>query len=577
MTDSSSIVIRNGTVVDGTGNEPFEADVLIEQGHITEVGRGIKTAARAIEAEGSLVTPGWVDIHTHYDGQLTWDPLLRPSCWHGVTTAITGNCGVGFAPVRPGEHGLLVEMMESTEDIPARCLEEAIKWDWETFPEYMDSVSSGQYALDIGLQVSHAALRYYVMGQRGADNEPATHAESKEMARLTAEAIQKGALGFSFSRTKAHTYRDGWQPGTLSDLTELEPIASAIADVGGAPMMFSPRGVTGMFPDERNGEMELAAELSNIAKSPVMMCLIQHSHDPQEWQKILDWMSSKRLTGTQVFAQVTGRSIVTLGGLATKFNPFMHSSAWEELANLPCGEVARKISEDSVLRNKLITDADATRHIWQTRKFFEETTYPLVPLGENFPNYEPSESIADVAVRLDKPALEVMMDVLCSNQGMGILNYPHYNYVDGNLEAVREMLLHPNTRLGLSDAGAHLETLSDASLFTFMLTHWARDREEGIPLPTVVKMMTSEPADMFGLGDRGRIAPGLRADINVIDYLNLDVGIPWLENDVPAGGSRLLQKPDGYKHTFVSGVETFRDGEATGEFPGRLVKRGGLP
>ena len=573
MPNSSPLVIRNGTIVDGFGDDPYQADVLIEDGLISEVGKGITTTAQSIDAEGLLVTPGWIDIHTHYDGQLTWDPFLRPSCWHGVTTAITGNCGIGFAPVRPGEQGLLVEMMESTEDIPAECLEESIEWNWESFPEYMDNVSSGNYALDIGVQVSHAALRFYVMGDRGAQNHPATPNESQEMAQLVAEGIQSGALGFSFSRTKAHTYRDGWQPGTLSDLEELQPIAEAISSVGGAPIMFSPRGVTGLYPEERPGEIELAANLSRLASSPVMMCLIQHSHEPKEWERVLASFEEERTSGTDVFAQVTGRSIVTLGGFSTKFNPFMHGKEWPNLSHLTNREIAEKISNDSDLRSQLIRDAEETRHIWQSRKFFEDRTYPLIPLGANSPDYEPKETIADISASTGTPPLEVMLDVLCSHNGSGMLNYPHYNYANGNLDDVHKMLEHPSTRLGLSDAGAHLETLADASLFTFMLTHWARDRKQGISLPKVVKMMTSEPAELFGLDDRGRLAPGYRADINVIDYSNLEVGIPWLESDVPGGGARLLQKPDGYQHTFVAGVATFADGTATGELPGRLIRR----
>jgi len=573
MLGSESLVIRNGTIVDGVRDDPFVADVLVEDGKITKVDQNIDTKAKAIDAQGLLVTPGWIDIHTHYDGQLSWDPLLRPSCWHGVTTVVTGNCGMGFAPVRPDGQGKLVEMMESTEDIPARCLEEAIEWNWETFPEYMDSIAAGKYAVDIGVQVPHAALRFYVMGERGAANEPASLDESNKMAQHVAEALRHGALGFSFSRTKAHTYRDGWQPGTLSGLEELKPIADAIAGEGGAPIMFSPRGVTGLFPEEREDEIKLAAELSSISRSPVMMCLIQHSHNSEEWKDILDFFEKEKTNGAEVFAQVTGRSIVTLAGFSTKFNPFMHGSEWESFSGLSNSEIAKRIHADGNLRERLIREAEGTRHIWQSRKFFEEKTYPLIPLGETAPQYEPCETIADIATRIGKHPLEVMLDVLCSHNGSGMLNYPHYNYVDGNLDAVREMLQHPSSRLGLSDAGAHLETLSDASLFTFMMTHWARDREHGISLSSVVKMMTSEPAEIFGLSDRGRIVPGYRGDINVIDHSNLQVGIPWLANDVPGGGSRLLQKPIGYRHSFVAGVATFTDGEATGELPGRLIRK----
>ena len=575
--ESASFVIRNGTVVDGTGDKPFVADVLVEDGYITSVDSNITTNVESIDAQDLLVTPGWIDIHTHYDGQLTWDPFLRPSCWHGVTTVITGNCGIGFAPVQPAGQKLLVEMMESTEDIPAKCLEESIDWNWETFPEYMESISDGNYALDIGVQIPHAAVRFYVMGERGARNEPATPADSDEMARIVAESLREGALGFSFSRTKAHTYLDGWQPGTLSGIEELNPIAAAIAQEGGAPIMFSPRGVTGLYPSEREGEIELAAELSRTSCSPVMMCLIQHSQDPEEWKSVLDLFEAASVSGVKVFGQVTGRSIVTLGGFSTKFNPFMHGEDWPLLSHLSNSEIAHKIESDPTLRNRLIEGAESTRNLWQSRKFFEDKTYPLIPLGETSPQYEPFESIAAISERTQKNPLEVMLEVLCSHDGNGLLNYPHYNYADGNLDAVHEMLRHPNSRLGLSDAGAHLETLSDASLFTFMLTHWARDRENGMPLSSVVRMMTAEPAEIFGLNDRGVIAEGYKADINVVDYSNLEVGIPWLEHDVPGGGSRLLQKPEGYVHTFVSGIETFTNGESTGNLPGQLIRRqGGL-
>ena len=304
------------------------------------------------------------------------------------------------------------------------------------------------------------------MGERGARNEPATPADSDEMARIVAESLREGALGFSFSRTKAHTYLDGWQPGTLSGIEELNPIAEAIAQEGGAPIMFSPRGVTGLYPSEREGEIELAAKLSRTSCSPVMMCLIQHSQDPEEWKSVLDHFEAASASGVKVFGQVTGRSIVTLGGFSTKFNPFMHGEDWLLLSHLSNSEIAHKIESDPTLRNRLIEGAESTRNLWQSRKFFEDKTYPLIPLGETSPQYEPFESIAAISERTQKKPLEVMLEVLCSHDGNGLLNYPHYNYADGNLDAVHEMLRHPNSRLGLSDAGAHLETLSDASLFT---------------------------------------------------------------------------------------------------------------
>ena len=572
------LVIRHGTVVDGKGTDPFVADVAVRDARIAAVvaradGGVSGDARREIDATDLLVTPGWIDIHTHYDGQLTWDPMLTPSCWHGVTTVIMGNCGMGFAPVRRGTEAWLVEMMESTEDIPARCLHESIQWNWETFPEYLDAIDAGQYAMDVGAQVPHAAVRAYVMGERGARNDPATVDEATEMGRLVAEGITAGALGFSFSRTKAHTYRDGWQPGTLAAADELEPIARAIAEVGGAPIMFSPRGVTGLYPDERAGELELAAVLSRAAGGPVMMCLIQVASDAEEWRHILAAMAELRDQGAEVLAQCTGRSICTLAGFATKFNPFRHGPSWAGLESLTLAEIAARITADPDLRDRLLAEADSTRSVWQARKLHEDRTYPLVPPGGNEPAYEPRESVGEIAARTGVTGLEVMLDVMCSDDGQGLLNYPHYNYIDGNLDAVREMLTDSGVRLGLSDAGAHLETLADASLHTFMLTHWARDRAHGLALPEVVRKMTSEPAALFGLHDRGVIEPGRRADLNVVDLERLQLGRPWLARDVPPDGVRLLQDAKGYCLTTVAGAVTFEDGEHTGAFPGRLVRR----
>lgn len=575
---SFDLLIRGGTIVDGTGNDRFVGDVAVTDGVIVEVVRtsdgGIAgSAEREIDATGLLVTPGWVDIHTHYDGQLTWDPLLTPSCWHGVTTAVMGNCGIGFAPVRQGTEGWLVEMMESTEDIPARCLHESIQWNWETFPEYLDALDAGRYAMDVGAQVPHAAVRAYVMGERGALNETATDAEATEMATIVAEGIDAGALGFSFSRTKAHTYRDGWQPGTLSGADELVPIAAAIAEVGGATIMFSPRGVTGLYPDERAGELELAEQLASASGGPVMMCLIQVGQDSVEWASMLEQMADVRAAGSEVLAQCTGRSICTLGGLATKFNPFAHGPSWKQLASLSLAEISQRIGSDPELRDALLAEADSTRNIWQARKLHEDRTFPLVPPDSTAPQYEPDESIADIAARTGVTGLEVMLEVMLADDGQGLLNSPHYNYIDGNLDAVRSMLTDPGVRLGLSDAGAHLETLADASLHTFMLTHWARDRADGLPLEHVVRKMTSETADVFGLHDRGVIEHGRRADINIIDFEQLQLGRPWLAHDVPADGARLLQDASGYRYTMVAGEVTFVDGEHTGALPGRLVRR----
>ncbi len=572
------LIIRGGTVVDGTGADRFIADIGIRAGVITEVTRsadgGILAAAdRELDASGQIVTPGWVDIHTHYDGQLTWDPLLTPSCWHGVTTAVMGNCGMGFAPVKPGAEDRRVEMMESTEDIPARCLHESIQWDWETFPEYLDSVDAGRYAMDVGTQVPHAALRAYVMGDRGAMNEPATSEESAEMARLVAEGIDAGALGFSFSRTKAHTYRDGWQPGTLSGANELLPIAEAIAQIGGATIMFSPRGVTGLYPDERQGELDLAQDLARASDGPVMMCLIQVGPDPEEWQRMLAAMADVRASGAEVLAQCSGRSICTLAGFATKFNPFAHGPSWDPLSTLPLAEISQRISTDDDLRARLLAEAETTRHIWQARKLHEDRTYPLVPPGTTAPQYEPTESVAAIGARSDRTGLEVMLDLMCADDGQGLLNYPHYNFIDGNLNAVKAMMTDPGVRVGLSDAGAHLETLVDASLHTFMIAHWARDRADGLALEHVVRKLTSETASVFGLDDRGAITPGLRADLNIIDLDALQVGRPWLAHDVPADGKRLLQGATGYRYTIVAGEITFVDGEHTGALPGRLVRR----
>ncbi len=569
------LVISGGTVVDGTGAAPRQADVAIDGDRITEVGELEDRSAReTVDAGGMIVTPGFVDVHTHFDGQITWDPMLTPSCWHGVTTVVMGNCGVGFAPVQPDKHEWLIGLMEGVEDIPGAALADGIQWGWETFPEYLDAVDAVPKMLDVGAQIPHGAVRGYVMGERGAKNEPASEADIEAMAVIVREAIQAGALGVSTSRTIAHMAIDGEPvPGTFAAEDELFGIGRALGDLGTGIFELAPAGALGEDLAAPDREMAWMRRLSAAIDRPVTFALTQNDHDPDSWRKMLDLASQAVGEGARIRPQVAGRPVTLLLGLQT-FHPFAYCPSWGPVGILPT--IAERIvaMRDPETRRRLVAEAQtpdpAMVQFLDPAKAF--------PLGDP-PNYEPdpSTSIAARAASEGRNVYDLYYDLLMEDNGHALVMRPLLNYTDRNLDAVREMLLHPTSALGLGDGGAHCGTTCDASTPTYMLTHWARDRaHDRLPIEWVVRKMTSETASLYGLGDRGTLRPGLRADVNVIDHARLQLRSPHMAHDLPGGARRFIQEADGYVATVVAGQVTLVEGEDTGARPGALV-RGARP
>ncbi len=568
------LIISGGTLVDGTGAEARTADVAIDEGRITDVGRPRGGATRMIHADGLLVTPGWVDIHTHYDGQATWDPILAPSSWHGVTTLVMGNCGVGFAPARPDRHQWLIGLMEGVEDIPGAALSEGIEWEWETFPEYLDALARRRWTVDVGTQVPHGAVRAYVMGERGARNEPADPEEIDAMRAIVLEAIRAGALGFSTSRTIGHRAIDGEPvPGTYAAEDELFGIGSALAEAGTGVFELAPVGSAGELLSDAVKEVDWMRRLSAKIDRPVSYVLLQVDDEPELWRSQLAASLEACAEGARLHPQVAGRPTGILSGHHTTLCLFSDIPAYVELRarGLSGPELSRALADPEVRRR--ITE-------WEPRSPDQATAMEKA-FGRTFdlgdpPDYEPGpeRSLAGLAAARGATPLEVAYDIMAAHEGQGLLYIPILNYATGDLDHVREMLLHPQGALGLSDGGAHTGTICDASMPTFMLTHWTRDRSRGetLPLPYIVKKQTHDTALLYGLRDRGTVEPGMLADVNLIDYDALSLGRPYVTSDLPAGGSRLLQEAGGYVATIKSGTVTFEHGQATGELPGRLVR-----
>jgi N-acyl-D-amino-acid deacylase len=569
------LVISGGMLVDGTGAPPRRADVAIDGDRITEVGQLEDSGARqTIDAGGMVVTPGFVDVHTHFDGQITWDPMLTPSCWHGVTTVVMGNCGVGFAPVQPDKHEWLIGLMEGVEDIPGAALSDGIQWGWETFPEYLDAVDRVPKMLDVGAQIPHGAVRGYVMGERGAKNEPATEADIEAMAVIVRGAIEAGALGVSTSRTIAHMAIDGEPvPGTFAAEDELFGIGRALGELGTGIFELAPAGALGEDLAAPDREMAWMRRLSAAIDRPVTFALTQNDHDPESWRRMLELASEAVGEGARIRPQVAGRPVTLLLGLQT-FHPFAYCPSWGPVGIL--AKIADRVvaMRDPETKRRLVAEAanpdPAMVQFLDPAKAF--------PLGDP-PNYEPdpSTSVAARAAREGRDVYDLYYDLLMEDDGDALVMRPLLNYTDCNLDAVREMLLHPTSALGLGDGGAHCGTTCDASTPTYMLTHWARDRDhDRLPLEWVVRKMTSETASLYGLGDRGAVRPGLRADINVIDHDRLQLRSPHMAHDLPGGARRFIQEADGYVATVVAGQVTLVEGEETGARPGHLI-RGARP
>lgn len=563
------LVIRGGTLIDGTGAPARVADVAVQGDRIVAVGLDLGPAAQEIDATGCIVTPGFVDIHTHYDAQVTWDPMMTPSSWHGVTTVVMGSCGVGFAPARPDRHEWLIGLMEGVEDIPGAAMHEGIQWEWETFPEYLDAIERRPHVIDFGAQIPHGALRAYVMGERGADNEEATPDDILEMGRIVEEALEAGALGFSTSRTLLHKSVLGVPvPGTFAARDELFGIGHALkrADAG----VFQCASEHMNVPEETLWMRDLARETGR----PVTFNLSQTDQAPTLWKDIVPVLDAAREEGLPLYAQVAGRAIGIVMNWRLTAHPFRLFPAFhaEQYNHPEFADLVERLKDPEV-RDRIVNDTPIQLDEFAT--FVTRSFHKMFRIGAS-PDYEPDQAVsvaAEAERRGVKPEL-VAYEWMLEDDGKGTLYFPLFNYADGDLELLRELHAHPQTRMGLSDAAAHCGAICDGGMPTFMLTHWARDRSRGdrLGLEYIVRRQTSQTAELFGLNDRGVVAPGLKADLNVIDYDNLRLLAPEVLFDLPAGGRRLAQRPEGYKATICSGEVIFRDGVHTGVFPGKLVR-----
>jgi len=562
------LVIRGGTVVDGSGGAPFETDVAVSGGRIAAVGTVSGRGKEEIDAKGKIVTPGFVDIHTHYDGQVTWENTIAPSSGHGVTSVMMGNCGVGFAPCRPDEHAELIRLMEGVEDIPGVVMREGIPWNWETFPEYFDRLAERHYDADIAGLVPHAALRVYVMGQRGVNREPSTEADRTEMARLLRQAVKAGAMGFGTSRTLFHRSSDGKSIPTLSaPAEELMAMAMALKDCGQGLMQY-----VSDFKD-RDAEFRQIREYVTRSGRPFTFSMGQSNTDPENWREMVAFLRQANADGLTIKGQALGRPVGFILGHELTLNPFYSTETYRSLADLPFeARIARL--RDPEIRAKIIAeppDPDPVNFLGRQVRGFEL----MFQLGDP-PDYEqPMEaSIASQARARGISAEELAYDLMLEQGGRNQLYLAVANYGGGSLAASYEMLKEADIVPGLGDGGAHYGTICDSSYSTYLLCHWARDRTRGplLTLPQVVRSLAHGTAKLMGLDDRGLVARGYKADLNVIDFDKLRLHPPEIRRDLPADGRRLVQRADGYVATIVSGVPVYRDGAATGALPGRLIR-----
>ena len=561
------LIIRNGTVIDGTGADRKVADIAIANGRIMKVGEVLEHADNEIDAKGKLVTPGWVDIHTHYDGQATWDPILAPSSWHGVTTVVMGNCGVGFAPVKPNDRDFLIELMEGVEDIPGAALSEGINWQWESFPEYLDALESFPRAIDVATQVPHGAIRAYVMGERCNTDYAPTEDEVAQMAELVREGVAAGALGFSSSKTLLHKDIKGeYMPGTFSGHDEMLALGLGMKGLNNS--------VFELVSDHLGDDEEWAWVTEFQKQTGLTVTLIATTAPAYENGKMYKLAEQARTEGREIRPQAAGRPTGVLHGLQSSFHAFVGHPTWREsLAQLNHEDLltqlrdpaikAQLLSEESVIRGGLMQDLP--RLMGQ-----------VFPLGD-VPNYEPlpEDSIAGIAKARGQDVMEVMYDLLVDNDGKELFYQPLGGYQGFSREGQKKLLEHPNVLFGLSDGGAHCGVIADAGMPTFIMTHWGRDRTRGdlMSLEFIVESLTSKTAKAFGMFDRGEISEGKIADINIIDFDALQLHRPEAVFDLPAGGRRLVQRADGYDMTIKAGEVIFKAGEHTGALPGKLVRR----
>lgn len=561
------LIIKNGLIYDGKGSEPFKADIAISEDKIVSIGNIEEDSIETIDAKGKIVTPGFVDIHTHYDGQVTWDPYLRPSTYHGVTTVVMGNCGVGFSPCKPDQRDWLIGLMEGVEDIPGTALHEGIDWEWESFPEYLDALEKKPLAIDVGTQIPHGAVRAYVMGERGINHEEASEDEINKMKEIVREAVEAGAYGFSTSRTEKHNDVNGkLTPSITAHKTELVEIAKSLGEIDKGVL----QGISDFYDFE--SEFDIFKSMSKESGRPISITVEQQDARPDWWIQLLDGIEDAQSEGIQMFGQVPPRATGILMGLTATLNPFRFHPSYMEIAEMPLNERV-KIMSDPSFRDRLLAEEGVSINplVDEIVQSYEK----MFKLGEPA-NYEPDpkDSFQSLSETSNRTAQEIAYDAMLEKEGRALIYHPLFNYLPGDLSLVEKMLKHPYTISGLGDAGAHCGAISDASFPTTLVQHWSRDRDRGekLPLKTVIKMQTSETASLLGINDRGILEEGYKADINIIDYEKLTLHEPEIINDLPAGGRRLVQKASGYDYTIVSGAVAFIKGEATGVLNGKLIR-----
>ena len=561
------LIIKNGSIYDGKGSEPYQADIGISNEKIVEIGDIKGEAKKVIDAEGKIVTPGFVDIHTHYDGQVTWDPYLRPSTYHGVTTVVMGNCGVGFSPCKPDQRDWLIGLMEGVEDIPGTALHEGIDWEWESFPEYLDALEKKPLAIDVGTQIPHGAVRAYVMGERGINHEEASQEEIDRMKEIVQEAIKAGAYGFSTSRTEKHNDVNGnLTPSITAHKNELVEIAKSLGEINQGVL----QGISDFY--DFDSEFDIFKAMSKESGRPISITVEQQDARPEWWEQLLDGIEDAQSEGINMYGQVPPRATGILMGLTATLNPFRFHPTYMEIADLALEERVEIMSNDE-FKEKLLSDNAVS--INPLVDEIVNSYSKMFKLGEPA-NYEPDPemSFESLANSSNMTAQEIAYDAMLEKDGRALIYHPLFNYQTGDLSLVEKMLKHPYTISGLGDAGAHCGAISDASFPTTLVQHWSRDRSRGskLPLEIVIKMQTSETANLLGIKDRGVLEKGYKADINIIDYEGLTLHEPEIINDLPAGGRRLVQKASGYDYTIVSGEVAFIKGEATGALNGRLIR-----
>lgn len=564
------LIIRGGTIVDGSGDPRFIGDIGIQGEQIVETGTITGEARKEIDATGMIVTPGWVDVHTHYDGQATWDPILAPSSWHGVTTVVMGNCGVGFAPVRPSDHDYLIELMEGVEDIPGAALAEGIDWTWESFPEYLDALEAKERTIDVATQVPHGAIRAYVMGERcNSQDDVPTDDELKQMQALVREGLEAGALGFSSSRTWLHKDKHGIHvPGTFAGSDEMLAL--------GLSMKGLDHGVFEMVSDHLGDDDEWAWIQQFAEETGRPITLVATSAAAFEGNKMYNIAESARKKGIEVRPQIAGRPTGVLHGLQSNFHIFTTTPTFkQELAELPLPELITAMA-DPAMKARLISEVDGDRPMPLSGSL-NDLMWQVFPLGEK-PDYEPDreQSVAGIAATEGREPFEVMYGLLVGNDGKELFYQPLGGYQTYNFDFFKTSMSHPNVLFGLSDGGAHCGVIADAGMPSFILSHWARDRKKGeqFELEFLVHKLSRDTAEAYGMLDRGLLQPGYLADINIIDFEALSLHRPEAIYDLPAGGKRLVQRVDGYRYIIKRGQPIFKDNEHTGALPGKLVRGG---